>query len=163
MLTSAPLADSWSSGRESTLVRHLSPPWKQARTRPIMTNSGEPTLPPETSQTAASSPAWPTPRVFLPPTASTSAQPAVASSSTSSTPSSSASRIVPPVSNEDPKPTAEEIKAAYASTLERNQRAGIGPDAPLMTKAMREKHEAKFDKGKTKKTYQEVRCRSVTR
>ncbi|TKY90258.1 hypothetical protein EX895_000256 [Sporisorium graminicola] len=62
-------------------------------------------------------------RVFLPP------------SSDSSAPS-----IIPPPSDDDLKPSPEELKAAFRSTLLQRH----GPDAPLLTRAQREKQEAKL-------------------
>ncbi|CAO1622862.1 unnamed protein product [Jaminaea pallidilutea] len=125
-------------------------------TAPEAANSAAPSL---EAATAASADSLPLPRVFLPPSASSSA------SASSSTPLSSAStttpnpsQIRPPPPDEDPKPTAAELQAAYASTIQRNQRSGIGPEAPLMTQSMREKHEAKFQ-GPPKKTFNEIRVR----
>lgn len=48
-----------------------------------------------------------------------------------------------------------ELQAAYASTIQSNKRAGVGPDAPLMTQAMREKHEARGG-GSARRAFEEV-------
>lgn len=95
--------------------------------------------------------------VFLPPDAKSGGG-SSSNSSSSSIRSKLAERfktaIIPIPNEEDPKPTVNELKTAYASTIERYQRLGIGPEVPLMTHNMREKHEAKF--AKPKKTYDEV-------
>ncbi|PWN44261.1 hypothetical protein IE81DRAFT_321406 [Ceraceosorus guamensis] len=64
---------------------------------------------------------------------------------------STASRIAS--SDSDPKPTAAELKAAFGGALSGRN----GPDAPLMTKAMREKEDARL--GRVKKQYTDVRIR----
>ncbi|CAO1634565.1 unnamed protein product [Parajaminaea phylloscopi] len=115
--------------------------------------------PPQVAGVEPTTPQVPQPTgVFLPPNAQGSSS---GSSSKSSSGSKLAERfraaIIPTPAEEDPKPTVNELKAAYASTLERNQRLGAGPDAPLMTQSMREKHEAKF--ARPKKTFEEVRVR----
>lgn len=63
--------------------------------------------------------------------------------------------IPPPPSEGEPKPTPAELKQAFSSHI--NQKNG--PDAPLMTKAMREKEEARL--GIKKKEYNEVRCDKI--
>jgi tether containing UBX domain for GLUT4 len=58
---------------------------------------------------------------------------------------------IPPAPTEDPKPTPAELKVAFSSHIAQKN----GPDAPLMTKAMREREEARL--GIKKKEYNEVR------
>ncbi|SPO32803.1 uncharacterized protein UTRI_05687_B [Ustilago trichophora] len=82
-------------------------------------------------------------RVFLPPT-----------SSTSSTTFSSVHAISE--AEEDLKPTPEELKTAFRSTLlQRN-----GPDAPLLTRALRERQEAQLGLHSSRnRTWDNVRIR----
>ncbi|KAL9933200.1 hypothetical protein V8E36_007918 [Tilletia maclaganii] len=54
---------------------------------------------------------------------------------------------------EEPAPSSAELKQAFAGTIAGRH----GPDAPLMTKAMREREQAKY--GTTKKVYTTVRIR----
>ncbi|PWN48658.1 hypothetical protein IE53DRAFT_389121 [Violaceomyces palustris] len=65
----------------------------------------------------------------------------------------SASWRLPPPPAEDPKPTASEIKAAFVDHIAQRH----GPDAPLMTRAMREKEDIRL--GRVKRTYESVRIR----
>ena len=72
-------------------------------------------------------------------------------------PSSSASSAcapcvsgIPPPPVEDIRPTPSELKEAFSSHIAQKH----GPDAPLMTKAMREREEARL--GIKKKEYNEV-------
>lgn len=58
---------------------------------------------------------------------------------------------LPPTPTEEPRPTPSELKSAFASHIAQRN----GPDAPLMTKAMREREEARL--GIKKKEYTEVR------
>lgn len=58
---------------------------------------------------------------------------------------------IPPPPTEEPKPTSAELKAAFSGHISQRN----GPDAPLMTKAMREREDARL--GIKKKEYSEVR------
>jgi tether containing UBX domain for GLUT4 len=60
---------------------------------------------------------------------------------------------IPPPPSEEPKPTSEELKSAFTSVISKRN----GPDAPLMTKAMREREDARL--GIKKKEYNEIRIR----
>jgi hypothetical protein len=57
---------------------------------------------------------------------------------------------IPPPPTEEPKPTSEELKSAFTSVIAQRN----GPDAPLMTKAMREREDARL--GIKKREYNEV-------
>ncbi|CAO1635389.1 unnamed protein product [Sympodiomycopsis kandeliae] len=98
----------------------------------------------------------PQPTIYLSP--SESSKPS--SSSSSSNAQNSASSLIPPLPSEEIKPTTEELQALYASTMEKNYRMGINPNAPLMTKAMREREQAKRGGGQNlRKTYNEIKIR----
>lgn len=62
---------------------------------------------------------------------------------------------LPSLQQEDPRPTPAEIKEAFASHIQQRH----GPDAPLMTSAMREREEARL--GIKKKEYTEVSSVSI--
>lgn len=94
--------------------------------------SAEPTAT-ETASASSSQP-WSDIRVFNPPNAHGPAR-------------------IPPIQDDDPRPTASELKAAFSSHIEQRH----GPDAPLMTQAMREREEARL--GIRKKEYNEARIR----
>uniref|UniRef100_V5EDQ5 UBX domain-containing protein n=1 Tax=Kalmanozyma brasiliensis (strain GHG001) TaxID=1365824 RepID=V5EDQ5_KALBG len=100
--------------------------------------SNEQTSTPSGSSSAPSANAV---RVFLPPTAS----------------SSSSSTIQPPLPAEDDlKPTPEELKAAFRSTIAQRH----GPDAPLLTRALREREEARLGLHSSRnRTFTTVRIR----
>ncbi|CDS00324.1 uncharacterized protein SPSC_00816 [Sporisorium scitamineum] len=55
-------------------------------------------------------------------------------------PSTTSPSIIPPPSDDDLKPSPEELKSAFRSTLLQRH----GPDAPLLTRAQREKQEARL-------------------
>lgn len=78
-------------------------------------------------------------RVFLPPTTTTSS-----------------STHITAEADEDLKPTPEELKTAFRSTiLQRN-----GPDAPLLTRALRERQEAQLGLHSSRhRTWDNVRIR----
>lgn len=59
----------------------------------------------------------------------------------------------PPADQDDFEPTSAELRTAFSDALAERH----GPNAPLMTKAMRERRDAAL--GKTKKTYTTVRMR----
>ncbi|KAL4399009.1 intracellular protein transport protein [Malassezia pachydermatis] len=59
----------------------------------------------------------------------------------------------PPPEADNFEPTSAELRAAYADAIAEKH----GPNAPLMTRAMREKREAAL--GKTKKQYDSIRIR----
>lgn len=79
--------------------------------------------------------------MFLPPSASSSSSPSI---------------IPPPAAEDDLKATPEELKAAFRSTLlQRN-----GPDAPLLTRALREREEARLGLHSSRnRTFSSVRIR----
>lgn len=110
----------------------------------------------EASTSAAASTSTPQPKVFLPPLSnSKSNAPTAGATLTPAPPPPSSSSG----SDSDLKPTTEELQALYASTVERNYRLGVNPNAPLMTKAMREREEAKRGGGSggvARKMYNEV-------
>lgn len=90
--------------------------------------------PPATS--TSSNPMYPEPTVYLPPMAGSSSSFA----SSSKAPAQAPPTIRPPLAEDaDLKATTEEIKSAFASTIQRNRAMGISNDAPLMTQAMRER------------------------
>ncbi|UZJ55420.1 hypothetical protein CBS101457_004740 [Exobasidium rhododendri] len=90
---------------------------------------------PETAETPPARSKWVDVKVFLPPN------------------TAGPSRIPPPLSEGEPKPTPAELKQAFSGHIAQRN----GPDAPLMTKAMREREEAKL--GIKKREFNEIRIR----
>ena len=88
---------------------------------------------------ASSNPLYPEPIVYLPPVSGSSSSSSSFASS-SKAPPQAPPTIRPPLAEDaEFKPTTEEIKSAFASTIQRNRAMGISNDAPLMTQAMRER------------------------
>ncbi|SAM84987.1 uncharacterized protein UBRO_07551 [Ustilago bromivora] len=99
----------------------------------------------QASASGSTSSAPPAPRVFLPPSASSSP--------------STSSRLLPlPLASaeDDLKPCAEELRHAFRSTLLGRH----GPDAPLLTRALREKEDARLGLHASRnRTFPHVRIR----
>ncbi|PWN24168.1 hypothetical protein BCV69DRAFT_296459 [Microstroma glucosiphilum] len=121
------------------------------------TSTSAPPPPPPTpaatsTPTASASSAFPRPKVLLPP----SSFPSSSSSAAATAPAT----LTPPLPapSDEAKPTMAELQAAYASTIQSNKRAGVGPDAPLMTQAMRDKHESRAG-GPGRRAFEEIHVR----
>ena len=70
-------------------------------------------------------------------------------------PSNAGPSRLPPVQQEDPKPTPSELKQAFSSHIEQRN----GPDAPLMTSSMREREALRQGIQKKEKSETRIRIR----
>ncbi|SJX65317.1 uncharacterized protein SRS1_15587 [Sporisorium reilianum f. sp. reilianum] len=71
-------------------------------------------------------------------------------------PSTNSPSVIPPLADDDLKPTPEELKTAFRSALLQRH----GPDTPLLTRAQREKQEARLGLNSSRnRTWTAVRIR----